>query len=165
MLIPFLVIRYRERIKEVSGKDSGDNFQNKEAEIERREARKRLKEDLTGFISESLAVLEHEKVSGTLPETTGKDLGEFLWKVCSYLLEEDEELYREVSAEVEPAIKLSWEIEQENRKLRHSNDELQSNNKELRGKRGEERRRNSKHDHESIFFDEERSRREGKDFD
>lgn len=132
MLIPFLVIRYRERIKEVSEKDSGDNVQNKETETERMEEREKLKKDLTGFISESLAVLEHEKGNGTLPESAGKDLGEFLWKACSYLLEENEELYREVSAEVEPAIKLSWEIEQENRELRYSNKELQHNNNELR---------------------------------
>lgn len=131
MLVPFLVIRYRERIKEISEKDSGDNVLNKEAETERIEAKKKLKKDLTGFISESLAVLEYEIVNGTLPESAGKDLGEFLWKACSYLLEENEELYREVSAEVEPAIKLSWEIEQENRELRHSNNELQNNNKEL----------------------------------
>ena len=47
-------------------------------------------------------------------------------------MEKDIGLYEEVSAEEEPAIKLSWEMEQENRELRHSNNELQNDNEELR---------------------------------
>lgn len=49
-------------------------------------------------------------------------------RACGYLLEEDTELYEEVNAEVEPAIKLDREIIRE---LRDNNKELQDNNKEL----------------------------------
>ncbi len=82
-----------------------------------------------------MTVLEHEKDRGAFSETAQKDIGEFLWKACGYLLEEDAALYREVSAEVEPAIKLSREIIQELKddikELQESNKELQDNNREL----------------------------------
>ena len=76
--------------------------------------------------------MDRRKIRTDLAVEEQERLTEEAERIKGVILEEDEELYREVSAEVEPAIKLSWEIEQENRKLRHSNDELQSNNKELR---------------------------------
>ena len=54
--------------------------------------------------------------------------GRTSWKACGSLLEGDAELYREVSAEVEPAIKLSREIIQE---LKEDIEELQGSNREL----------------------------------
>lgn len=96
ILIPFLLIRFREQIKEVSEKN-----------------REQVKRKLTGFILECLTILKCEEERGILSETARKDIGEFLWKVCGYLLEGNTVLYREVSAEVEPAIKLSREVIQE----------------------------------------------------
>ena len=90
---------------------------------------------MTEFILQCMTVLEHEKERGAFSENARKDIGEFLWKACGYLLEEDAALYREVSAEVEPAIKLSREIIQELKDdikgLQESNKELQDNNREL----------------------------------
>ena len=85
---------------------------------------------------------EIRKTRGVFTESVRKDIGEFLWKACGYLLEEDAALYREVSVEVKPAIKLSREIIQElqddikelqdnNKELQDNNKELQDNNKEL----------------------------------
>lgn len=119
ILIPFLVVRFREQIKKISEWT---------AEEEKEAARKRAKESMTAFILESLTVLENERQKGILSETVEKDIGEFLWKACCYLLEEDRKLYREVSAEVEPAIKLSREIIEE---LREDIQGLQDDNREL----------------------------------
>ena len=111
ILIPFLPVRFRGRIKKVSGRE------------------------LTEFILRCTAVLDREEERNVLSERVRKDIGEFLWKACGYLLEGDAELYREVSAEVEPAIKLSREIIEELREdieeLRGSNRELQNDNREL----------------------------------
>ena len=71
---------------------------------------------------------EIRKTRGVFTESARKDIGDFLWKAGGYLLEEDAALYREVSAEVEPAVKLSREIIQE---LQDDIKELQDNNKEL----------------------------------
>lgn len=69
-------------------------------------------------------------------EQQAKRLRVCKWKVCGYLLEEDTELYGEVSAEVEPVIKLSREIiaelQESNKELQESNQELQESNKELK---------------------------------
>lgn len=119
ILIPFLLIRFQEKIKKASEKNEKSS----------------LKRDLTEFILKCTAVLNNEKERGVLSENIRKDVGEFLWKACGYLLEEDTELYREVSAEVEPAIKLSREIigelEEDIQKLQDSNQELQDSNQEL----------------------------------
>lgn len=111
ILIPFLLIRFREQIKEMS-----------------EENREQVKRKLTDFILECLTILKYEEERGILSEIARKDIGEFLWRVCGYLLEENIVLYREVSAEVEPAIKLSREIIQE---LKEDIQELQSSNREL----------------------------------
>lgn len=126
ILIPFLVVRFKEQIKRISERT---------AEEEKEAARKRVKESMTAFILECLKVLENEREEGILSETVEKDIGEFLWKACSYLLEGDRKLYREVSAEVEPAIKLSREIIEELKAdiqgLQNSNKDLQDDNREL----------------------------------
>ena len=87
------------------------------------------------FLSECLAVLKREEEKAAITEAIRKDIGEFLWKACSYLLEEDEELFMMVRVELEPAIKLSREIIEElldsNKKLQDSNKKLQDSNKEL----------------------------------
>lgn len=103
ILVLFLPVRFRKRIGKVTGKDGKTD----EA------ARERLKRELTEFLLECKAILLHEGEKGILSESAWKDIWEFLWKVCGYLLEEDAELYGEVSAEVEPAIKLSREIIEE----------------------------------------------------
>lgn len=121
ILIPFLPIRFRKRIKKESGKE-----------------REELKRNLAEFLSECSVVLGKEKERGIITENASKDIAEFLWKACGYLLEEDVELYKEVSSEVEPAIKLDREIIQELRddimELQDNNKELQDNNKELQDK-------------------------------
>lgn len=97
------------------------------------------------FLSECLAVLKREEEKAAITEAIRKDIGEFLWKACSYLLEEDEELFIMVRVELEPAIRLSREIIEElqdsnkelqesNKKLQDSNKELQDSNKELHQK-------------------------------
>ena len=66
-------------------------------------------------------MLEREEEKAAITEAIRKDIGEFLWKACSYLLEEDEELFIMVRVELEPAIRLSREIIEE---LQDSNREL-----------------------------------------
>lgn len=119
ILIPFLPIRFRERIKKLSEKSGKDVSENRKAKkVATREA---LKNELTEFIQRCLSVLEQEKKKGNLSEVIEKDIGEFLWRACGYLLEEDEELYKMIRVELEPAIKLSREIIQE---LQESNRNL-----------------------------------------
>lgn len=80
-------------------------------------------------------ILDREGSRGVLRENAQKDIREFLWKACGYLLEKDARLYEEVSVEVEPAIKLSREIIEELRDdikgLQKGNRELQDSNKEF----------------------------------
>lgn len=94
-----------------------------------REGREKIKRALAEFLSGCGEILAHEKARGILTENAWKDIREFLWKACGYLLRKDSGLYEEVSTEVEPAIKLSREIIQE---LQESIQELQGNNQELR---------------------------------
>ena len=79
--------------------------------------------------------MNRERERETLSENARKDIWEFLWKVCNYLMEKDVKLYEEVSEEVEPAIKLSREIiedlKDDIRELQDSNKELQNSNKRL----------------------------------
>lgn len=137
ILIPFLPIRFREQIRKVSGskgKSSGEEkelVEKREDISHRKEERESLKHDMTEFLSECIMVLGKERDLGIISEIVKKDIAEFLWKACGYLLEDDAELYEEVSAEVEPAIKLDREIIQE---LRDSNRELQDNNRELQNR-------------------------------
>lgn len=138
VLIPFLPIRFRERIKKVSTEKREDTVQGKKAERKGTANRENIRDDMVKFISECLAVLEREEEKAAITEAIRKDIGEFLWKACSYLLEEDEELFIMVRVELEPAIRLSREIIEElqdsNRELQDSNKELQDNNKELHQK-------------------------------
>lgn len=151
LLLPFLPIRFRERIRKAVGKDKEDTAPDIKAEREEKRAaeRKGIKDDMTKFLSECLAVLDREEENGTVTEIMRKDIAEFLWKACGYLLEGDEELLMLVRVELEPVIKLSREIIDElqesnkglqgdikklqdsNRELRDSNRELQNSNKEL----------------------------------
>lgn len=134
LLIPFLPIRFRERIKRASGEGMGTvpggkrRTQKNAGEETQETAREDVGRELTEFILKCIAVLDREGERGILPEPLQKDIGEFLWKACGYLLEGDMDLYREVSAKVEPAIKLSREIIQE---LRDDNRELQDDNRKL----------------------------------
>lgn len=132
ILVPFLPVRFRKQIGKLTGKDGKTD----EA------ARERVKQELTEFLLECKAALIHEGEKGILSESAWKDIWEYLWKVCGYLLGEDTALYGEVSAEVEPAIKLSREIiaelrediqgfQESNQELQESNQELQKSNKEL----------------------------------
>lgn len=132
ILVPFLPARFRKQIGKLTGKDGKTD----EA------ARERVKQELTEFLLECKAALIHEGEKGILSESAWKDIWEYLWKVCGYLLGEDTALYGEVSAEVEPAIKLSREIiaelrediqgfQESNQELQESNQELQKSNKEL----------------------------------
>lgn len=95
-----------------------------------REGREKIKRALAEFLSGCGEILAHEKARGILTENAWKDIREFLWKACGYLLRKDSGLYEEVSTEVEPAIKLSREIIQE---LQESIQELQGNMQELQG--------------------------------
>lgn len=139
VLIPFLLIRFRERIKKASTEKREDTVQGKKAERKREGKgtadRENIRDDMAEFLSECLAVLEREEEKAAITEAIRKDIGEFLWKACSYLLEEDEELFIMVRVELEPAIRLSREIIEElqesNRELQDSNKELQDSNKEL----------------------------------
>ena len=139
LLIPFLPIRFRERIRKVSGKGGEDSVPDRETKkergTERTASRESIKDDMTKFLLECLTVLGREEERAVITEIIRKDIGEFLWKACSYLLEEDKELFMMVRAELEPAIKLSREIIQElqdsNKELQDSNKELQDSNREL----------------------------------
>lgn len=102
-----------------------------------REGREKIKRALAEFLSGCGEILAHEKARGILTENAWKDIREFLWKACGYLLRKDSGLYEEVSTEVEPAIKLSREIIQE---LQESIQELQGNMQELQGNNQELRR-------------------------
>lgn len=101
VLIPFLPIRFKERIKRAAKKAA---------------ERETVRRDMAEFLSGCLAVLGREREKAVITEMAGKDIGEFLWKACGYLLEEDKELYEMIRVELEPAIKLSREIIQELRK-------------------------------------------------
>lgn len=122
LLIPFLPIRFARRIK--SSKEAG---------------RKRLKEDLTEFLSECIMILNREKENGALTECASNDIMEFLYKACGHLLEEEPELLEEVYEGMEPAIKLNREIIKElqddkkelSRQLKDSNRQLQSKEQKL----------------------------------
>lgn len=138
ILVPFLPIRFRDQIKKISEagrKDTEPEELTVEEEAKRKAAREALKQEMAGFILQCMTVLQHEKERGVFSEIVRKDIGEFLWKASGYLLEEDDALYREVSAKVEPAIKLSREIiaelEDDIKGLQESNRELLNNNKEL----------------------------------
>lgn len=142
ILMPFLPVRFRERIKKVSGwekekagaeerrAETGEKAEGEETGREglRKAEREALGRELTEFILRCTAVLDREEERKVLSERVRKDIGELLWKACGYLLEGDAELYREVSEEVEPAIKLSREIIEE---LREDIEELQGSNREL----------------------------------
>lgn len=125
VLIPFLPIRFRERIRKVLAENGEKGSQGKKAEKKREGKgtadRESLRDDMAKFLSECLAVLKREEEKAAITEAIRKDIGEFLWKACSYLLEGDEELFMMVRVELEPAIKLSREIIEE----------LQDSNKEL----------------------------------
>lgn len=123
ILIPFLPIRFKERIDKVTEKDRKDSAPYKKAgrEAERAADRKSIGDNMTEFLSECLTVLYREEEKAAITEIIRKDIAEFLWKACSYLLENDKELFMMVRVELEPAIKLSREIIQE----------LQDSNKEL----------------------------------
>lgn len=138
ILLPFLLIRFREQIEKVAGESEKD-ISLKE------EMRDNLKKELAGFLSECGMILDREGSRGVLRENAQKDIREFFWKACEYLLEKDAKLYEEVSVEVEPAIKLSREIIEElredikglqkgNRELQKDNGELQDSNKEFHRK-------------------------------
>ena len=127
ILIPFLPVRFRKQIGKVS-----------EKKVKADEAyRENVKKNLTEFLSGCKEILKRERERETLSENARKDIWEFLWKVCNYLMEKDVKLYEEVSEEVEPAIKLSREIiedlKDDIRELQDSNKELQDSNKELQG--------------------------------
>ena len=102
-----------------------------------REGREKIKRALAEFLSGCGEILAYEKARGILTENAWKDIREFLWKACGYLLRKDSGLYEEVSTEVEPAIKLSREIIQE---LQGSIQALQGNMQELQGNNQELRR-------------------------
>ena len=144
VLIPFLPIRFRERIKKVS--EDGASDKKTEREAKRTAERKSIKDDMSNFLSECLAVLSREEERAVITEIIRKDIGMFLWKACSYLLEGDEELSMLVRVELEPAIKLPREIIQElqesNKELEESNKELEESNKELRESKKEEKEKN-----------------------
>ena len=151
LLIPFLLIRFRERIRKAARKEKEDTAPDIKAKREKKRAaeRKGIKDDMTKFLSGCMAVLNREEENGTVTEIMRKDIAEFLWKACGYLLEGDEELLMLVRVELEPVIKLSREIIDElqesnkglqgdikklkdsNRELQDSNRELQDSNKEL----------------------------------
>lgn len=118
LLVPFLLVRFRRQVVRILEKGERADAA----------ARESLKKDLTEFLLKCREVLNHEREREFLSEEARKDIWEFLWKVCGYLLEKDIGLYEEVSAEVEPAIKLSREIMEE---LRDNIRELQDSNKEL----------------------------------
>ena len=118
ILIPFLPIRFRKQIGEVLTEE-------KKADTA---ARENVKRDLAELLSGCQAALGHEGERGVLPESAQKDIREFLWKTCRYLLKKDMDLYEEVSEEVEPAIKLSREIIAE---LKDDIQELQDDIQEL----------------------------------
>lgn len=119
------------RFRKQTGKLTGADGKTDEA------ARERVKQELKEFLLGCKAILVHEGEKGILSENAWKDIWEYLWKVCGYLLGEDTALYGEVSAEVEPAIKLSREIiaelQEDIRGFQESNKELQEKNRELQG--------------------------------
>lgn len=118
ILIPFLPIRFRKQIGEVLTEE-------KKADTA---ARENVKRDLAELLSGCQAALGHEGERGVLPKSAQKDIREFPWKTCRYLLKKDMDLYEEVSEEVEPAIKLSREIIAE---LKDDIQELQDDIQEL----------------------------------
>ena len=122
ILIPFLPIRFRKQIDNLLERE-------KKTKTTDRKTREKIKRELSEFLSGCGDILAREKACGILSENAWKDIREFLWKACDHLLEKDSGLYEEVSAEVEPAIKLSREIIQE---LQEDIQELQGNNQELR---------------------------------
>lgn len=98
IMIPFLPIRFRDRIKKVPEKDREKN-------------REETRSDLMGFLAECFAILDREMERAFITEMIRKDIEEFLWKTCSYLLEEDREMLIRINADhMEPAIKLSREV-------------------------------------------------------
>ena len=118
ILIPFLPVRFWKQISKVS-----------EKKVKADEAyRENVKKNLTKFLLGCKEILNREREREVLSENARKDIWEFIWKICSYLMEKDAKLYEEVSEEVEPAIKLSREIIED---LKDDIRELRNNNKKL----------------------------------
>ena len=111
-------VRFRKQISKVS-----------EKKVKADEAyRENVKKNLTKFLLGCKEILNREREREVLSENARKDIWEFIWKICSYLMEKDAKLYEEVSEEVEPAIKLSREIIED---LKDDIRELRNNNKKL----------------------------------
>lgn len=118
ILIPFLPVRFWKQISKVS-----------EKKVKADEAyRENVKKNLPEFLLGCKEILNREREREVLSENARKDIWEFIWKICSYLMEKDAKLYEEVSEEVEPAIKLSREIIED---LKDDIRELRNNNKKL----------------------------------
>ena len=97
ILIPFLPIRFK---KYFSGKKEG----------EKKPVSESVKKHLTEFIQECIMIIDREKENGTLTDTAGKDIVEFLSITCSHLLKNEPELSEEVQKIMKPTIKLTREI-------------------------------------------------------
>ena len=122
LLIPFLPVRFRRQISRIRGKGERAARMNGAVQADKatqtyEAVREGVRKDLTEFLIECRGILDRETKRGFISENARKDIWEFLWKVCRYLLEKDAGLYEEVSAEVEPAIKLTREIMAELRDL------------------------------------------------
>lgn len=65
---------------------------------------------MTEFIRKCIIIIDREKENGTLTDTAGKDIVEFLSITCSHLLKNEPELSEEVQKIMKPTIKLTREI-------------------------------------------------------
>ena len=96
MLIPFLPIRFR---KYFNRKKNG--IKQPVAEVTRK--------NLTEFIRECIMIIDREKENGTLTDTAGKEMIEFLDITCGYLLKNEAELKKEVHGIMRPIVMTQME--------------------------------------------------------
>lgn len=97
ILIPFLPIRFKKYFSE-------------KKEGEKKSVSESVKKHLTEFIRKCIIIIDREKENGTLTDTAGKDIVEFLSITCSHLLKNEPELSEEVQKIMKPTIKLTREI-------------------------------------------------------
>ena len=95
MLIPFLPIRFRKYLnRKRDGKKS---------------VTESVRKDLTEFVRECIMIIDREKENGTLTDTAGKEMIEFLSLTCGYLLKNEPELKKEVHGIMMPIVMTQME--------------------------------------------------------
>ena len=111
VLIPFLMIRFRNRFETILKKrDSSDRAKSTKA----LEEMSTLKKDLTKMAEDCIMIINREEENGRMSSRMGADILELIGKVCDYLFKKEPELLREVHEVMEPAIKLhSEELEEQ----------------------------------------------------